>query len=112
MEIGNSHHGGPFRNSTALLGQGGGVVEGTTVDATTGRPLSGVQVVIVDTQLGALTGADGRFQIRNVPAGQHTVRAILMGYRADDQVIQVQSGSTVTLTFSLTQAAVEIEGWW
>ena len=95
---------------TALLAQGVGVVEGTTVDATTGRPLSGVQVVIVDTQLGALTGADGRFQIRNVPAGQHTVRAVLMGYRADDQVVQVQSGSTATLTFSLTQAAVEIEG--
>ena len=95
---------------TALFGQGVGTVEGTTIDASTGRPLSGVQVVIVNTQLGALTGADGRFQVRNVPSGRQMVRAVLMGYRADDQAIMVQSGSTATVTISLTQAAVEIEG--
>ncbi len=95
---------------SSLLGQGRGTVDGTTVDATTGQPIAGVQVVIVGTQLGTLSSAEGRFQIGAVPEGQHTVRAVLMGYQADDQVVRVQSGSTTTVTFSLTQTAVQIEG--
>lgn len=93
-----------------LSGQGTGAVEGTAVDATTGLPLSGVQVVIVDTQLGALTSAEGHFMVRNVPAGQQTVRVILMGYRAEDQVVTVRAGATVRVDFALTPAAVELEG--
>ncbi|MGD8362017.1 MAG: carboxypeptidase-like regulatory domain-containing protein, partial [Gemmatimonadota bacterium] len=93
-----------------LHAQGTGTVVGTITDATTGRPLGGAQVVIVDTQLGSLSGADGRYQIRNIPAGTHTVRAILMGYGADDQVVSVASGGTVTADFRMGQTAVEIEG--
>jgi len=95
---------------STLSGQGTGAVEGTAVDATTGLPLSGAQVVIVDTQLGALTSAEGRFMVRNVPIGQQTVRVVLMGYRADDQVVTVRAGATVRVDFSLTPAAVELEG--
>jgi TonB-linked SusC/RagA family outer membrane protein len=95
---------------TCLHAQGTGTVVGTITDAATGRPLAGAQVVLVDTQLGSLSAADGRYQIRNVPAGTHTARAILMGYGAEDQTVSVPSGATVTVDFRMGQAAVEIEG--
>lgn len=95
---------------SALSGQGTGSVEGVTIDGSTGLPLSGVQVVIVDTQLGALTGDQGRFLIRNVPAGEQTVRVVLMGYGAQDQVVTVRPGATARVDFTLTQTAVELEG--
>ncbi|MCG6954914.1 MAG: SusC/RagA family TonB-linked outer membrane protein [Gemmatimonadetes bacterium] len=93
-----------------LDGQASGTVSGTAIDAATGRPLSGVQVMIVDTPLGALTGANGRFEIRSVPAGQHTVHAILMGYRAEDHEVTVAPGATVNITISFEEAGVELEG--
>jgi TonB-linked SusC/RagA family outer membrane protein len=93
-----------------LDGQASGTVSGTAIDAATGRPLSGVQVMIVDTPLGALTGANGRFEIRSVPAGQRTVHAILMGYRAEDHEVTVAPGATVNITISFEEAGVELEG--
>ena len=93
-----------------LMGQASGTVSGTAVDVATGRPLSGAQVTLVDTQLGALTDAAGRFQIRDVPTGQYTVRAILIGYRSQDQEVTVGPGSTVTITVSLEETGVELEG--
>lgn len=93
-----------------LTGQASGTVSGTAIDAATGRPLSGAQVMIVNTSLGALTRADGTFEIRSVPAGQHTVHAILMGYRADDQEVTVGPGATVTITISFELTGVELEG--
>jgi len=95
---------------TTLVGQGVGTIEGTTVDMATEAPLSGVQIVLVGTDLGAISGSAGSFQLRNVPEGAYTVRAILMGYRAEDQAIRLGAGQTVRLTFSMAQTAVELEG--
>jgi len=94
----------------SLSGQGGGTVQGITIDVATGRPLSGVQVMIVDTQLGGLSGVDGRFLIRNVPVGPQTVRSVLLGYRAADQEVTVGPGGSVNITVSMEQTVVELEG--
>ena len=53
-----------------------GAVAGTVIEAASGRPLPQVRVQIVGNERG-LTGTDanGRFIMRDVPAGQITVRA-------------------------------------
>jgi TonB-linked SusC/RagA family outer membrane protein len=94
----------------SLLAQGTGTVQGTVVDAETGRPLSGVQVMIVDPQVGTLSGEDGGFRVQNVPSGLRTVRAILLGYRAEDQEVTVPSGGVATINFRMAQTALELEG--
>lgn len=53
----------------------GGTVTGRVVDATTSQPLSGASVVVVGTQQGVLTSADGTYQLTNVPAGAQQIRA-------------------------------------
>lgn len=87
-----------------------GTITGTVVDQATQRPLPGAQVSVVGTQLGTITNQQGRFLIPNVPAGEQTVRVTLIGYSRGSQTVQVAAGETVTLNFTLSQTAVELEG--
>jgi TonB-linked SusC/RagA family outer membrane protein len=87
-----------------------GTIQGTIADATTGRPLAGAQVQVVGSALGSLTNAEGRFQIVNVPTGQQTIRAQLIGYGATQQAVSVTAGAVATVNFTLEPAAVSLEG--
>ena len=86
-----------------------GSVSGQVVDATSMQPISGANVVVVGTQLGTLTGPDGRFQISNVPAGTHQLRASLIGYGPQEMSVTVAAGGTGTANFSLQPQAVMLE---
>ncbi|MGH7460976.1 MAG: TonB-dependent receptor plug domain-containing protein, partial [Longimicrobiales bacterium] len=88
--------------------QGPGIVAGQVVRAGTTSPLVGAQVVVVGSQLGALTNAEGRYIIRGVPAGNRTVRMQLMGYSAVDQAVTVTAGGTATANFAGSEQAVAI----
>jgi TonB-linked SusC/RagA family outer membrane protein len=93
----------------AVCAQGTGSVQGAVADATTGQPLSGVQVSIPGTGLGVVTNEQGRFLVLNVPAGNHVVRAEIIGYQVVDQQVFVRAGGTATVSFLLTQAAVALQ---
>ncbi|HEX6464872.1 MAG TPA: TonB-dependent receptor [Vicinamibacterales bacterium] len=53
---------------------------GQVVDARTGTPLAQVLVSVEDAAKSALTGADGRFAIPDVPAGAHRLYVSVVGY--------------------------------
>ena len=86
---------------------GTGTVQG--VVRTESRVLEGVSVTVVGTTLGALTRADGRFTIPNVPAAAQTVRATRIGYARQDQKVTVLAGQVVTQNFDLAAAAVSLD---
>jgi outer membrane receptor protein involved in Fe transport len=64
-----------------LFGGTKGILEGYVREKETGRPLYGVNVIILGTQRGSSTDEKGFFQINNVPAGAYTVQFRMMGYR-------------------------------
>ena len=76
-----------------LAAQQGGNIVGTVRDAETGRPLESAQVFIEGTGVGALTNAAGRFLLVNVPFGDVSVRAELVGYRTSSQAATSSSCS-------------------
>ena len=86
-----------------------GSVDGQVTHAGTGRALSGVQISIEGSGLGALTDASGRYQIADVPAGEVTVEAQFLGYGSSRQTIQVAAGETVTVDFVLREQALGLE---
>jgi TonB-linked SusC/RagA family outer membrane protein len=82
-------------------------VTGTVTEAG-GQPLASVQVLIVGTQLGALSGPDGRFTITGVPAGTFTVRAQRIGFSPQTREVAVAAGQSVTTDFQLAGAATQL----
>ena len=86
-----------------------GTVTGQVVDGTTQQPLNGANVVVVGTQLGTLTSSDGRFQIANVPAGAHQLRASVIGYAPSEVSVTISAGGAATANFALEPQAVMLE---
>lgn len=86
-----------------------GTVTGTVTEAGTQRPLVNAQVYIEGTSFGSLSNARGQFLILNVPAGEHTVRAELIGYAASEATVTVQAGQTATTNFQLRQTALALD---
>jgi TonB-dependent SusC/RagA subfamily outer membrane receptor len=94
---------------STVVAQETGIVAGRVVLQGTDQPVNLAQVVIVGTQMGSLTGADGRFEIRNVPVGEHQLRAMQLGMTPVMQAVTVTSGATTTVTISMARAALELD---
>jgi TonB-linked SusC/RagA family outer membrane protein len=92
-----------------VLAQATGTITGV-VTSEAGQPLASVQISIPGTRLGVLTRADGRYLITGVPAGQHQVRATLIGYGTQEETVTVVADETATVDFRLAHRAVELEG--
>ena len=90
--------------------QSTGTLAGTVTDAKTGDPLPGVNVVLPDLDRGAATGPDGRFTLRNVPEGTHTLEARFVGYATVTRTVDVMTGATTRLRLRLAPKAVDLDG--
>jgi len=86
-----------------------GTITGQVIDSATLQPLPGVNVLVEGTRLGTITRDDGTFTIAGVPAGTHTVRARRIGYGAVPIVVNVASGSTVSVTFALDKRVAVLD---
>src|SRR5436853_300236 len=78
-----------------------GSVAGQVTDQASGHPLAGARVVIQGTALVTSTNAEGRYTVRNVPAGEVTVRATIIGYAAASRLARVAAGETATVDLAL-----------
>ncbi len=85
-----------------------GRITGRVVDAATNRPLAGVQVFVPPTGIGNITDQDGRFLLTNVPAGQHSITAQLVGYKQGDATGTVSTGDPLVVDFRLIQTAINL----
>ena len=74
-----------------------------------GEPLPESRVILVGTSLYASTAADGRYTLRNVPAGSHEVRVIRVGYQEQKKPVTVTAGQTLELDFSMQQVVVQLQ---
>ncbi|HEX6927486.1 MAG TPA: TonB-dependent receptor [Longimicrobiaceae bacterium] len=94
---------------TMVGAQAVGRVTGTVADDN-GQPLSGVSIQVVGTSIGTTSGATGTFAIEGVPAGDHTLRASLIGYSGQTVDVSVTAGGVANVAISLTPQALELEG--
>jgi TonB-linked SusC/RagA family outer membrane protein len=92
-----------------LAGQQTGRITGRVVDASSNRPLVGVQVFVPPTGIGNLTDQDGRYLLQNVPVGTATVTAQLVGHRQGETTVQVAAGETVVANIQLEETAIALD---
>jgi len=93
-----------------LLAQGEGTITGTVTRADQGSALPSVSVTIRTGQstLTTVTGPDGRYTLRRVPAGQQTVVFRWLGYRPIERSVTVEAGGTTMVDASLEPVAVAL----
>lgn len=86
-----------------------GKISGRVVDAQNGKPLPGVNVSILGTPFGAVSDTHGEFFIINLPPGNYSVRAQMMGYAPLTKTgVLAVIDRTIPVNFSLTEKAVEL----
>ena len=90
--------------AVALFAAKTGSIKGTVKDAESGRPLAGVKVWILDSELNTRTNSRGDFLFKKVPDGTHRLQAEKAGYKPLDAVkVKVQAGKVTTINLKLTK---------
>lgn len=92
----------------AAAAQDTGEVTGQVVDATSGEPLPGANVMLRETNRGQATQADGRFSFKRVPPGTYIVRASFVSFASRSQAVTVEAGKTTEVTLALSPTSLDL----
>lgn len=84
------------------------VLSGKITDNANHAALNGASVYIPDLKLGAVTDANGKYSIKDVPHGTYLVVASFLGYASQTKEINIKE--TAIADFVLGQSAVELKG--
>jgi hypothetical protein len=83
-------------------------VRGVVRDASTGRSVAGVSVMVPDTRVGTVTNADGSFSLKiNHASGARLVEFSHLGYTT--RTVPVSGVDISDLTINLSPGAIEME---
>lgn len=98
----------------AMLASGVALAQGATLtgrvtDQGTAEAIADARVVVVGTSLFAISSADGRYTVRNLPAGQYAVRGIRIGYAEQKKPVSVAAGQAATLDFAMAPSIVQLQ---
>ncbi|MHB2034240.1 MAG: SusC/RagA family TonB-linked outer membrane protein, partial [Gemmatimonadaceae bacterium] len=104
-------------NAAALLllaGSGGalyaqGTITGRVTAQGTNEPIGDARVTIIGTSAATATAQDGRYTIRNAPAGAREVRVLRVGFQEQKKSVTITAGQTATLDFSLAASVVKLQ---
>jgi TonB-dependent receptor len=87
--------------------QSNGKITGKVIEATSGTPLIGCNV-IVSPSLGASTDIQGNYTISGVPPGNYQIRASYLGYEEEVLEVTVQANQVTVVDFSLKESSKEL----
>ena len=83
-------------------------IQGKIVHST--EKLEYANIQIVDSELGAVTDLGGRYAINNVPLGEYTVIASMIGYKSQEQQITLdRANAIINLDFDLAPTQILID---
>jgi TonB-dependent receptor len=89
--------------------QNKGQIQGTITDSTTGDALSGANVIIEGTSLGAASDINGNYKIYNVPADSFKVIVRYIGYQLKEIPIKIIGGTTIEVNVSMLSEVIKGE---
>jgi len=84
-----------------------GSIKGLVTDSDTDEALTGANVIIQGTTLGAATDFDGAYLIRNIPVGTHTLVVSYIGYQKKSIEINIIENRTLEQNVTLKLNAIE-----
>ncbi|MCD6277188.1 TonB-dependent receptor [candidate division WOR-3 bacterium] len=75
-----------------------------------GKPLENVNIVVVETGIGTTTDENGEYVIKNLPQGDYTIKATIIGYAPQTKRISLTANQPINVDFVLRVLPVRIEG--
>ncbi|MFQ5706541.1 MAG: TonB-dependent receptor domain-containing protein [bacterium] len=85
-------------------------ITGRVFERSTHQPLPNANVLLLGTPFGAASGPDGHFVISNVPAGDYTIEASVIGYESKQIAhVRVEENSSVELDFALVSSVLPLQ---
>jgi TonB-linked SusC/RagA family outer membrane protein len=84
-------------------------VTGRVTTRESGQPLTDVRVIVLGTSVFTVTNAEGRYTLRGIPPGSHTIRTIRVGFVEQKKPITLSTGQSATLDFVLEPAIVVLQ---
>ncbi len=99
---------------TLLLGAGRGAhaqgtVTGQVTNQAASQPLAEARVLVIGTSLSATTNEQGRYTIRNVPAGTAQLQVLRVGFKSEKKTVTVPATGDVTADFAMSVAVAQLE---
>ena len=86
-----------------------GIISGRIFNPVNNEPVPFANVLVLETEFGAISNEDGFYEIKNVPPGLYNVRASFVGYKtATAYEVQVTLARPVQLDFQLQEDASEL----
>jgi outer membrane receptor for ferrienterochelin and colicins len=74
-----------------------------------GEHLPYVSVGIRGTTIGTVTDETGQYQLIDLPTGDHTVFASMVGYRSQESKITLEAGKTAEIRFELQEDVLNLD---
>ena len=84
-------------------------VRGEVTDARTLAPILAVQVFFPGIGIGTLSNDEGEYTLTGIPAGEHELRAEIIGRQPQSQTVTVTAGATLTINFTLESSAIGLD---
>ena len=91
------------------LPNGVGAITGYIIDASTGEPLVGANVVINGTTIGSATDVNGKYYIASVNSGIYNVKVAYIGYETTSVNLEIKAKHIANLNVPLTQSDFAVE---
>lgn len=85
------------------------IIKGVITDGSTGESLPAATVIIKETTIGTITDSEGKYLLKNVPPGNHTLLVKFIGYKEKTVDLFVKAGDNITQNVELSFAAFETE---
>ena len=84
-----------------------GSIRGKVFDKDTKDPLTGANIIIDNTSFGAASDLDGKYIIRNIPAGTQKITISYIGYNSVSMEVTITANRTVEQDFYLSAQAIQ-----
>ncbi|MEL6820549.1 MAG: TonB-dependent receptor [Calditrichota bacterium] len=85
-----------------------GSISGIILDQDSGEELTGVNVLLENTVMGASSALNGTFEIASVPAGDYELTAILLGYKTIRQSVSVTADENLELRLEMKTSPIDM----